>query len=330
MDDIADPGTAEPRVEPDPAREPPGSASRDPERIVLEALQIAYASTGAEAYRGVYEQLRQLREQRRGSEGRADPSESLPPLPPLAQAVRAAAGSTPAHSAAMPVPERIRLVCATRADREGFFSSAALGRSLTVHRPAAVELRLFPRNTRGLPAVYNTAIAEAADDDVVLLFIHDDLHLCDYHWADRLREGLGQFDVVGLAGNRRRLPRQTGWAFSGEKMTPDTRDHMSGTVGHGTGYPPETVDVFGPTRQSVKVLDGLFLAARSTTLRAKSLRFDERFDFHFYDLDFCRQAEQAGLTMGTWPISVVHESHGGYASEGWQRGYGAYIAKWQD
>jgi len=30
--------------------------------------------------------------------------------------------------------------------------------------------------------------------------------------------------------------------------------------------------------------------------------FDPRFQFHFYDLDFCRQAEQRGLKMGTWAL----------------------------
>jgi hypothetical protein len=41
------------------------------------------------------------------------------------------------------------------------------------------------------------------------------------------------------------------------------------------------------------------LAARSNTLAEKGLRFDPLFDFHFYDLDFCRQAELRKLRMGT-------------------------------
>jgi hypothetical protein len=40
------------------------------------------------------------------------------------------------------------------------------------------------------------------------------------------------------------------------------------------------------------VLDGLLLAARSETLLSNQLTFDERFDFHFYNMDFCRQAEE--------------------------------------
>jgi len=48
----------------------------------------------------------------------------------------------------------------------------------------------------------------------------------------------------------------------------------------------------------------------------KNLGFDERFGFHFYDLDLCRQAEQRGIRTGTWPISVVHESGGNFGRAG--------------
>jgi hypothetical protein len=224
----------------------------------------------------------------------------------------------------------IRVVCATRKDREAFHSQTALGRSLALHRPPGVELRLFAANTEGLAAIYNIAIAESSGEREILLFIHDDVHLCDFHWADRLREGLRAFDIVGLAGNRRRVPGQPGWGMLNETLSADERGNFSGTVAHGKGFPADSIDVFGPSGQRVALLDGVFLAASSETLQARSLRFDERFDFHFYDLDFCRQAERAGLTMGTWPISVVHESQGGYVSDSWRRGYDAYLQKWGD
>ncbi len=293
-----------------------------PELIVLEALKIAHASTGSEHYLKVYEQLGQRVGQRQAA--RVD--SAAPPAAP-AQAMPAAGQAVPAAAAE---PMRIRVVCATRADRQSFFSSTALGESLTLHRPRGVEVRLFPNNEQGLPSIYNTAIAESAQERVALLFVHDDVYLCDFHWADRLREALTTYDIVGLAGNRRRLPGQPGWAFIDEKMTLDKRVHLSGAVAHGQGFPPDSIDVFGPSNQKVVQLDGVFIAARSEALQSTSLRFDERFDFHFYDLDFCRQAEQSGLTMGTWPISVVHESAGGYLSEGWRRGYDRYLEKWGD
>lgn len=296
-------------------------SAASPELIVLEALRTAHASTGAEQYLRVYEQLRQRIGARHAGGNGAESPATAPLTTPAAQAA-------PDAWAQAAAPLRIRVICATRADREGFFSSTALGNSLTLHRPPEVEVRLFPRNEQGLAAVYNTAISESTGEPAVLLFVHDDVHLCDFHWPERLRDALGTFDVVGLAGNRHRVPGQPGWGFIDEKFTMARRANLSGTVAHGRGFPPETVDVFGPSGQRVALLDGLFIAVRSDALQSKSLRFDERFDFHFYDLDFCRQAEQAGLTMGTWPISVVHESRGGYASEGWRRGYEAYLDKW--
>lgn len=34
--------------------------------------------------------------------------------------------------------------------------------------------------------------------------------------------------------------------------------------------------------------------------------------------------------MGTWSISVVHESGGNFASPAWRAGYERYLAKWGD
>lgn len=266
----------------------------------------------------------------------AAPAHALAAQAAPAQAVPArtaprAVVSTAAPHAGAPVSEplKVRVVCATREKREAFYERTALGRSLSLYRPVGVELRLFAQNTRGLSSVYNTAIEETGEEREILLFVHDDLHLCDYFWAERLREGLGTFDVIGLAGARSRVAGQPGWGMIDERLSGARPEEMSGIVGHGSGFPADSIDVFGPARQSVKLLDGLFIAVTSQTLREASLRFDERFDFHFYDLDFCRQAEQAGLTMGTWPIAVVHESKGGYASESWRRAYHDYLAKWK-
>jgi GT2 family glycosyltransferase len=289
---------------------PTASGTFNPEQIVLDALRMAHASTGSDQYRLVYEHLHQRAGQR---------------LPgPPGGAPQPSASAQPAGTAT----PRIRVVCATRKDREEFYSSTALGRSLSLRRPPGVEIRLFPQNSQGLAAVYNAAIAEALQQDLALLFVHDDVHLCDFHWAERLLGGLAAFDILGLAGNRRRIAGQPGWCFTDERLTRDGRENLSGIMGHGAGPGPECIDDFGPAGLSVKLLDGVFLAVRSATLRASSLRFDERFAFHFYDLDFCRQAERAGLRMGTWPIAIVHQSGGGFGGEAWRQGYARYLEKW--
>lgn len=223
---------------------------------------------------------------------------------------------------------KIRFVCATRATQEDFFAKTALGRSLTLlARVVSVDIRLFPSNSTGLPELYNTALREAAQDPAVLIFAHDDIHICDFFWASSVVGGLQHFDILGLAGTRRRLPRQPAWLFTDTNMTRDA-EYLSGIIGHGTGFPPEDITVFGAPFQEVKLLDGVLLIARSETLLSKGISFDERFDFHFYDMDFCRQAELQNLRMGTWSISVIHESAGAFGSPAWHAGYQRYLDKW--
>ncbi|MEM5331486.1 tetratricopeptide repeat protein [Paraburkholderia sp. JHI2823] len=244
------------------------------------------------------------------------------------------AGSITSIDAVANIPlaaKPIRIVCGTRRNREQFSNETALGRSLKLyaHLPN-VELQLFDSNTRGLSSIYNTAIDEAKQRPAILVFVHDDVWLNDFFWTERIRESLARFDVVGLAGNLRRVPRQPAWAFTTPDLQWDERKYLSGTVGHGKGFPCEIASTFGPAGQECKLLDGLLLIADSDVLARSGLRFDEQFKFHFYDMDFCRQAELRGLSMGTWPLSVVHESGGAFGTSSWHEGYARYLGKYGD
>ncbi len=229
--------------------------------------------------------------------------------------------------------DKIRFVSATRLSQEEFFASAPLGRSLPVYRTfpkrQVIELRLFANNKEGLSSIYNTAIAESKADPAILIFIHDDVYLSDYYWAEHLHDALAHFDLVGLAGNRRRVPRQASWMYLDDQFTRDNHDNLSGVLGHGDPFPNlRQLSVYGEPCQEVKLLDGVMMAVRSQTLIEKDLRFDPQFKFHFYDLDFCRQAEIRGIRMGTWAISVVHASAGTLGVESWRAAYREYLAKY--
>ena len=226
-------------------------------------------------------------------------------------------------------PDLTKIVCATRGRKEEF-RRTPLGQSLGLYPWPNVEVRLFSENKRGLPAVYNEAIAECRGISCNLVFVHDDVYLCDFFWPKRIRIGLKQFDVLGLAGNKRRVPKQPSWAFPNLDFKWDSPKYLSGVVGHGDGFPPNELSFYGEPGQEVRLLDGLMLAANSNVLHSTNLRFDEKFDFHFYDLDFCREAESKELRMGTWPISVVHRSGGNFESKNWRIGYQKYLAKWGD
>ncbi|MEX3956105.1 glycosyltransferase [Trinickia sp. EG282A] len=257
-----------------------------------------------------------------------------------ARTSQAALGASPnGHAAATAAPRHadsptavtakpVRLVCATRVSQERFMTDTALGRSLSAHRyEQAPELLLYANNSTGLPTLYNAAIEQSASHPAILVFVHDDVSIVDFFWAERVQEALRHFDVVGLAGNRRRLPRQPAWAFGTPDFKWDDAAFLSGSVGHGNGFPSQ-VSRFGPAGVECKLLDGLMLIADSERLVQAGVRFDEQFAFHFYDVDFCRQAESKGLRMGTWPISVVHESGGAFGSATWRAGYERYLRKY--
>lgn len=223
---------------------------------------------------------------------------------------------------------KVRFVVATRQTRENFFTETATGKSLSLYRFPFIELDLYDSNSEGLPAIYNRSIENSKNNPAILVFAHDDIHLTDFFWVDQLVNSLSHFDIIGVAGNRRRVSNQPSWAFIDGNLTWDKPEHLSGVVGHGTGFPPSNLSVFGPPCQEVKLLDGVFLACHSEFIKAKNLRFDEQFDFHFYDLDFCREAERTGARMGTWCISLVHESGGNFNSPQWNAAKEKYFAKW--
>jgi hypothetical protein len=224
---------------------------------------------------------------------------------------------------------KFRIICATRETETRFAANTALGRSLALCPYPFVELRLFGSNSTGLSKLYNIALREAELDPAILVFIHDDVQLLDFFWPNHVFQGLRAFDLIGLAGNKRRVPGQPAWRFTDERLARDDKENLSGIVAHGASWPPDYVSYYGQPYQQVKLLDGVMMACRSETLLAKRIFFDEAFDFHFYDLDICRQAELHELRLGTWSISALHASDGRFDTPSWRAAYARYIDKWK-
>jgi GT2 family glycosyltransferase len=204
-----------------------------------------------------------------------------------------------------------------------------LGRSIqrlstSIHLSLAIAFE----NSRGLPELYNQRIDAIGGRDV-MVFVHDDVWIEDAYFAEHVGEGLAAFDVIGVVGNRRRLPGQPSWFFVDDALRRDDPAHFSGRIGHGDS-PAGPLSHFGSVPAACELLDGVMLAARRSTLRARGVRFDPRFQFHFYDMDFCRSARAAGLRLGTWPISLTHRSTGATGSPDWRRALADYRAKWND
>jgi predicted O-linked N-acetylglucosamine transferase (SPINDLY family) len=224
----------------------------------------------------------------------------------------------------------VEVVSATRMAEQAFWQDSALGQSLKAHmaKDSRIAVRVAYENSRGLPEIFNACIAEA-DDDAVLVFVHDDVWLDQPDFVDAVLAGLSQFDVIGVAGNRRRLPKQPAWPFINTQWVWDDKQYLSGKVGHGQHANGEVSD-YGVVPAACELMDGVFFATKKSTLTQHQVAFDTQFDFHFYDLDFCRTARNAGITLGTWPIQLTHQSGGAFGSDSWQRHYQQYLQKWQE
>ena len=223
----------------------------------------------------------------------------------------------------------IEIVSATRFSEQDFWNKSPLGISL---RRLAHDNRLVSHitvsNRRGLPEIYNARITAENSSDM-FVFIHDDVWIDDYFLGDRVIEGLRTYDVIGVAGNRRRIKHQPAWPFLDARFTWDDKSNLTGSVAHGRS-PFGAISFFGSIPADCELLDGVFLAARKSALTASNVLFDPRFDFHFYDLDFCRSARQGKLRLGTWPICITHQSGGSFGTDAWREKYRAYIEKWGD
>lgn len=220
----------------------------------------------------------------------------------------------------------IEIVSATRLSTNRFWTESALGYSLRrLERDKRITCSIAFENRRGLPEIYNARI-QAPNSAEVLVFMHDDVWIEDFFLVNRILEGLEKFDIIGVAGNQRRVPNQAAWALLDTKLTLADPAFLSGAVAHGkTPFGP--IMRWGESPAECELMDGLFLATKKSTLKSKNVLFDPTFGFHFYDLDFCRTAKQNGLRMGTWPISLCHQSPGAYGPD-WHEKYRLYINKW--
>ena len=228
----------------------------------------------------------------------------------------------------------IEIVTATRMSKDDFWSKSALGQSLKrlVYDPETYHLNAHVayENKSPLPVIFNSRIS-AQNKYEILIFIHDDVWIDDYFLADRVIEGLNTYDVIGVAGNRRKIQNQANWSsmWVDEKFIWDDKRFLSGSVAHGPS-PFGTVNYYGRSPSECEQMDGVFLAAKKSTLIANEIKFDPRFDFHFYDMDFCRSAREKGLRLGTWPICLTHQSVGNFSKQRWREIYALYHKKWEE
>jgi hypothetical protein len=155
-------------------------------------------------------------------------------------------------------------------------------------------------NKEGLPKVYNKFISDKFSNKKVI-FVHDDVLIEDLFWEEKLDLGFEKYNVVGLAGSKKcNLDSPvSAWHIMSEKQ-----DYL-GEVSHSKDKITWTT-VFGPTNSRALILDGLFIAVDVQKMLETNTKFDERFDFHHYDITFCLNANKNKVKMGVIPLKATH------------------------
>ena len=198
-----------------------------------------------------------------------------------------------------------------------------------LYKCGATPSTFIANNEKSLAQIYNAYIQKDYKDNI-LVMCHDDLTIDDIRLEEKINEALEKYDVVGLAGTTGPLNIKPPalWHIMG-----GPRENFRGSVAHYANDTQCYSTSFGLTPDRVLLIDGLFMAVKVQTLLDKGIKFDESNParFHFYDLDFCLQCNQAGLKIGVWPIWCIHKSPGlrEYTPE-FLKGQEWFINKWSN
>lgn len=230
--------------------------------------------------------------------------------------------------------KRVRIISATRYSELHFNRFSKLGIALqkicydpNITVSVSYE-NCLPRGL-GLSALYNQYLHPQYENEI-LLFVHDDVYIDDYFLSFRLNEAIAHYDVIGVAGNRTLPSPEISWILDRDLAGGfywQAKETLSGAVAHFKKL-GEAVSEYGRVPSSCRLLDGCFIAVNGDKVIPSGARFDKQFEFHFYDLDFCRSCDSQGLKLGTWPIAITHDSGGAFGSEEWEAACALYFAKW--
>jgi hypothetical protein len=190
-----------------------------------------------------------------------------------------------------------------------------------------IELNLHLENTKiGLSEYYNKCIDKFAKNCEYLIFVHDDVEFINMDLAYQIREGMKKYDVLGIAGCRNPQIKDANlWHLMAAKH------ELCGFAGHDCSETENELYVtsFGPTPSRVAMIDGVFMAIACEKILKTKTRFDEKFKFHHYDLDFSISCNMNKLKIGTYPILINHSSPGlREVTEEWKQSNNYFRNKW--
>lgn len=179
-------------------------------------------------------------------------------------------------------------------------------------------------NQYSLPEVYNKAIDEYNNENVIMVFLHPDIVIKTQNWGKLLltKFNNSNYSILGVAGSTYLHDNAIWW---------HTRDKMVGIVEHTDGintwvseYSREKKGHITP----VVLIDGLFMAIDCNNIEH---RWDEDFKgYHHYDLSLCVPNYLDGCNIGvTTDIRILHKSIG-MTNQQWEENRQQFAEKYKD
>lgn len=188
-----------------------------------------------------------------------------------------------------------------------------------------VDVEIIWENKDGLSTVYNRVLEDSVKDELkkddFVIFMHDDIWLNDVLVFDKIFDISDKLDVIGVCGGKTWTYKNT---ENGKPIIWTVASAQAGASGfmlHGASisWNPNLHDMdyekrsffssnYGSSPSRTLTIDGSFMCFGRKAI--ETLRFDDQFKFHFYDMDVSFSAYVKGLKVGTAPILLSHNSLG--------------------
>ena len=190
-----------------------------------------------------------------------------------------------------------------------------------------IDLKLKHNNTKmGLCEYYNECLDKYAKDNEYMVFVHDDVEFINMDLSYQIKEGMRDFDVLGIAGCRNPQIKDLNlWHL----MAP--KHELCGFAGHTCSETGNELYVtsFGASPARVAMIDGVVSVVKCEKILKSNTRFDENYKFHHYDMDFSIQCNLNKLKIGVYPILINHSSPGlKEFTDEWKRSNEYFKEKW--
>lgn len=189
-----------------------------------------------------------------------------------------------------------------------------------------IKVKLFVGHSSIFTAYSSGLKSSDIHDDDFVIMCHDDIQILNDRedFQDILNRELSSNNVgfIGPAGTTYLGTDAVWWNHENWKS-----GKHRGFIFHGNKFNFEGVTSYGACGQVV-VLDGVFLAAKASTLRSIGLEKPTYFEgeWDFYDIHYTYKAHQMGLRNMVAPILLCHSSKGELVGrDSWAKNREAFI-----